>query len=114
MPAPHDVPGPGELVAAVREFLERDVLAGLDGRTRFHALVAINTLGIVERELDHGREHADRHRARLRELGFPDDASLAAAIREGACDDRYVQLKDALTEMVRDKLAVANPGYTEG
>ncbi|MFC4913840.1 DUF6285 domain-containing protein [Actinomadura gamaensis] len=113
MPAPHDVPGPGELVAAVREFLERDVLAGLDGRTRFHALVAINTLGIVERELELGPGHAERHRARLRDLGYEDDAALAAAIRDGDLDDRHAELRDALTEMVRDKLAVANPGYTQ-
>ncbi|MEV4254652.1 DUF6285 domain-containing protein [Spirillospora sp. NPDC049652] len=113
MPSPHDVPGPAELVAAVREFLERDVLAGLEGRTRFHALVAINVLGIVERELDQGADHAERHRARLRDLGFPDDAALAAAIRDGDLDDRYAEVKEALTAMVRDKLAVAHPRYIE-
>lgn len=111
MPPPHDVPGPGELVAAVREFLERDVLGGLDGRTRFHALVAINTLGIVERELALGPGHAERHRARLRDLGLPDDAALAAALRDGGLDDRHAEVKDALTAMVRDKLTVANPRY---
>ncbi|MEV5570046.1 DUF6285 domain-containing protein [Spirillospora sp. NPDC052269] len=113
MPEPHDVPGPGELVAAVREFLERDVLAGLDGRTRFHALVAINTLGIVERELELGPGHAEDHRARLRDLGFPDDAALAAAIRDGDLDHRHVEVRDALTAMVRDKLTVTDPRHLE-
>ncbi|MFC5187590.1 DUF6285 domain-containing protein [Actinomadura harenae] len=113
MPPPHDAPGPGELVAAVREFLERDVLGALSGRTRFHALVAINVLGIVERELDLGPGQAERHRARLRDLGFPDDAALAAAIRDGALDDRHAELKDALTAMVRDKLAVADPRHLD-
>ena len=42
MTAPHDVPGADELVRAVREFLERDVMEATDGRVRFHARVAAN------------------------------------------------------------------------
>ncbi|HLK12551.1 MAG TPA: DUF6285 domain-containing protein [Candidatus Binatia bacterium] len=46
-----DRPTALELLAAVREFLEADVVPALGGRRRFHALVAANVLGIVEREL---------------------------------------------------------------
>ena len=46
-----DRPNAGELLAAVRGFLEQDVVPALEGRRRFHALVAVNVLGIVEREL---------------------------------------------------------------
>jgi hypothetical protein len=113
MAPPHDVPSAGELVAAVREFLEHEVLAGLEGRTRFHGLVAVNVLGMVERELEQGPAQRDAHRERLAALGFDDDAGLAAAIRSGALDDRYAELKAALLDTVRDKLAVANPGYAE-
>ena len=111
MAQPHDAPSARELVEAVREFLENDVVGVLEGRTRFHALVAVNALGIVEREMAEGAVQADRHRARLEALGYADDAELAAAIRSGATDDRYAEVKAALTDAVRDKLAVANPAY---
>ncbi|MGI5162876.1 DUF6285 domain-containing protein [Spirillospora sp. CA-253888] len=111
---PHDAPSAAELVAAVREFLERDVLGALEGRTRFHALVAINSLAIAEREMALGPEQAARHRDRVRAFGCSDDAALAAAIRAGGLDDRYDELKAALLEAARDKLEVANPAYLDG
>ncbi|WP_067471523.1 DUF6285 domain-containing protein [Actinomadura hibisca] len=114
MPPPHDAPSAAELVAAVREFLERDVLGALEGRTRFHGLVAINSLAIVEREMELGPEQAARHRERLRAFGCSDDAALAAAIRAGDLDDRHDELKAALLDAVRDKLEVANPAYLDG
>lgn len=113
MTPPHDAPSAGELVAAVREYLERDVLPGLSGRARFHGLVAANVLTIVERELELGAAQRDAHRHRLAALGYPDDRALAAAIRAGDLDDRYAELKAALQDAVRDKLAVADPGYLD-
>ncbi|MFC5753451.1 DUF6285 domain-containing protein [Actinomadura rugatobispora] len=111
MAQPHDAPSARELVEAVREFLERDVLGALEGRTRFHALVAVNALSIVEREMAEGPAQAERHRARLEALGYADDAALAAAIRAGETDGRHAEVKAALTEAVRDKLLVANPRH---
>lgn len=47
-----DRPTARELVEATREFLEDEVLPALDDRRlRFRTLVALNALGIVEREL---------------------------------------------------------------
>jgi len=108
---PHDRPTIAELVEAVREFIERDVMEATEGRVRFHARVAVNVLDIVRRELEAGPGHAAAHRARLAALGFEDDASLAAAIRGGDLDDRYAEVKAALVAAVDDKLAVANPKY---
>jgi hypothetical protein len=110
----HGRPTAGELVEAVREFLERDVMAATDGRVNFHARVAVNVLGMVERELAAGPAMAAAHEARLAALGFESEAALAAAIRSGALDDHYAEVKAAVWDTVRDKLQVANPGYLDG
>jgi Domain of unknown function (DUF6285) len=108
---PHDVPSTGELVEAVREWLQSDVLAATDGRLHYHTRVAINVLSIVERELALGATHEEAHLDRLRTLGVADDAALSAAIRSGALDDRLPEVRALVWESVRDKLAVANPKY---
>ncbi len=113
MSAPHDRPTSLELVEAVREWLVRDVQSATDGRLRYHARVAANVLAMVERELTLGSEHADRHAARLAELGMADDAELAAAIRGGNLDVADAALRNALLAATLDKLAVANPTYVE-
>ncbi|HUR05999.1 MAG TPA: DUF6285 domain-containing protein [Nonomuraea sp.] len=109
MAAPHDVPSATRLVAAVRDFLADDVLPAVEGRVRFHTRVAINVLGMVEREIELGPAQAQEHERRLAGLGVADDAELAAAVREGRFDDSA--LVEALRDAVRAKLEVANPGY---
>ena len=113
-PVLHDAPTAAQLVEAVREFLERDVLPATEGRVRFHARVAANVLAIVQRELALGPEQARRHAADLAALGFGDDAALAAAIRAGSLDDRYDEVAAVVRRSVADKLAVANPRYAAG
>ena len=113
MTAPHDRRTSGELVEAVREFLERDVMSATDGRVQFHTRVAVNVLGMVQRELDLGPAQAAAHHERLAALGFADEAELAAAIRAGTVDDRYDEIKAAVAATVRDKLTVANPKYLD-
>lgn len=108
---PHDAPSVAELVEAVREWLERDVVTATDGRLKFHSRVAINMLAIVERELEMGAEHARVHGERLAALGMADDAELAAAIRNGDLDDRLDEVRSLLREVTTDKLSVANPKY---
>ncbi|MFD1930315.1 MULTISPECIES: DUF6285 domain-containing protein [Nonomuraea] len=115
MSAPHDLPTAAQLVAAVREFLQADVLPAVEGRVRFHTRVAINVLGMVEREIELGPSQAASHAERLASLGVADDAELARAVREGDLegDPEGGALLDVLAEIVRDKLAVANPGHAE-
>jgi len=112
--APHDVPTSAQLVEAVREWLERDVLPAVSGRLQFHTRVAVNVLGMVERELELGPEQAAAHRGRLEHLGCVDDAELARRIRAGALDDRLDEVRALVWESVRDKLRVANPRYLDG
>lgn len=111
--APHDAPTIAQLVEAVREFLEHDVMAATEGRVRFHARVAVNVLATVQRELEQGSALAAAHRDRLAALGYDDEAALAAAIRTGELDDRYAEVAAAVRETVRDKLLVANPSYLD-
>lgn len=113
MTAPHDSPTAEQLVEAVREWLERDVLAGTTGRLQFHTRVAINVLAMVERELRDGPAQAVEHAARLAQLGVADDAELAARIRSGELDDRLPEVRELVWATVRDKLSVANPKYLQ-
>jgi len=112
-----DRPSAPELVAAVREFLERDVMAATEGRVQFHTRVAINALGMIERELLLGEEYTAAERARARELlghdGDPRflERELAARIREGSLDERLDAVRSHVRQTVHEKLLIANPGY---
>jgi hypothetical protein len=113
-----DRPTPAELVEAVREFLERDVMDATEGRVHFHTRVAINALGMVERELTLGPELAQVEAARVAALlgEAPDDLraierDLAARIRSGEFDDRLDEVSGHVRATVREKLLVVNPGY---
>ena len=114
MAAPHDAPSATELLEAVREWIDREVITSTDGRLRFHARVASNVLAMVEREIELGPAQATAHQERLALLGVADDGELAAAIRDRRFDDRAVELRSLLAEMVADKVAVANPRYLDG
>jgi hypothetical protein len=108
---PHDRPTAEELIESVREWLERDVLPGVEGRLQFHARVAINSLDIVLREMSLGEQQEASHRSRLAALGHSDDASLAASIRAGDHDGDLASLLAALKPSVEDKVRVANPRH---
>jgi Domain of unknown function (DUF6285) len=95
----HDRPTPRELAEAVREFLGAEILPLLDDhRTKFRTIVALNALGIAERELAATESPADDARER----------ELARAIRAGEPPDDAVAI---LKELVAAKLAVTNPPY---
>ncbi len=111
MTAPHDAPNAMELLEAVREWIDHEVIPATDGRLRFHARVASNVLGMVEREIELGPAQEAAHRERLARLGVADDAELAAAIRARRLDDRADEVRTLLAAAVADKLAVANPTY---
>jgi len=114
MTEPHDSPSAAQLVEAVREFLERDVMAATEGRVQFHTRVAVNVLGMVQRELELGGAQEAAHGEGLARLGFVSEADLAAAIRAGDVDDRLAEVTAFVRATVEDKLRVANPRYLEG
>jgi hypothetical protein len=110
----HDAPTAVELLDAVHEFLVSDVMAGTEGRLRFHARVAGNVVAMVGRQLALGAGQDEEHGRRLDRLGVPDDAALADAIRAGTLDDRTDEVVATVTAAVAAKLAVAHPGYGRG
>lgn len=110
----HGSPTSAELIEAVREWIERDVMETTDGRLKFHSRVAVNMLAMVERELAMGETQEAEHADRLASIGIADDAEFAQAIRNGDLDDRLDEVRAALRADVDAKLAVANPKYLDG
>jgi len=112
-----DRPTAVELLEAIREFLEQDVMPAVEGRVQFHTRVAVNALGMLERELRLGPELAAAERARLGALlGHDADldaltAELASRIRDGSLDDRRDDVVAVVRDSVRAKLVVSNPDY---
>jgi len=97
-----DRPNAAELVEAAREFLEREILTALeDHRLRFRTLVAMNALGIAQRELESTVQPA---------LTDEELAELARRLRGGDVPEGTLAL---LKEHVAAKLRVASPRYLE-
>lgn len=110
---PHDAPTAQQLLAAVREWLENDVMPAVSGRLQFHSRVASNILAMVERELADPAADAAAHAERLGLLGAADDAALAALVRAGRFDGELAHVLDVLEPSVRRKVEVANPRWLE-
>jgi hypothetical protein len=93
----HGIPSSAELVNAVREFLEQEVMPATEGRLSFHTRVAANVLNQIERELQSGLPDTS------------DDADLVKRIRAGSVD--VAEAYDAIRETVVAKLRISNPRH---
>jgi hypothetical protein len=115
-------PTAAELLSAIAELLETEVIGAVSGPVQHKVRVAANLARILERESELGAAAADRE-ARLtrRLLGKPDGdttpapvlrGELAAALRAGpapgATDD---ETWAALMTITKDDLAIAKPGH---
>jgi Domain of unknown function (DUF6285) len=126
----HDRPNPDEIVAAVRDYLERELIPTLaDPRLRFQTLVAANVLGIVERQLQ-GEEAqllaeatmlptagaVPQRLSELRQAVRAGNQRLCEQIRNGDFDEpeHFRALSLQLRQPVIEKLKVANPRYLAG
>jgi len=121
----HDRPTPLELTAAVRHFLETELVPHLnDPRLRFLTLVAIHVLSIVERQAAVEEMHLRQEAEWLSQIlahpisALPDAVSLGnqelcQRIRAGEYDEpqRLAELLQQLRVPVERKLQVANPRY---
>lgn len=132
-----DRPSSQELIAAVAQFLNRELAPTLsDPRQKFRALVAANVLAIVSRELKLGDELTQTEWHRLNALMGDDPSAMLRAgapaenlaqeidvmtralcvrIRAGEADDS--EFHDAVfahaRQTVIEKLQIANPKYLE-
>ncbi len=113
-----DRPSTAQLVAAVRDFLERVAQPQLSGHSAFHARVAANALAIVERELALGPAQDAAERDRLRALLGSEgtleehNRELCRAIRAGDIGVDTPGLLDHLRATTLAKLAVDQPNYS--
>lgn len=105
-----------ELARAVADWIDQ-VRPGLDPHNQFLARVAVNILGVVQRELTQGPP-AEAEAVRLMSglLGHPGDfaelnAELCARIRSGELTDETPGLLPALTSMAMAQVAIDQPKY---
>ena len=108
----YERPRADELVEAVIEFLEKDLLANADGELRHRLRVTRNVLAIVQRELRESSDFAPRHAENLARLGVASDRELAEAIRRGDLDGSPI-IREVLMDETIQRLAVSNPRWLQ-
>jgi len=96
-PAPVGEPTNREIVQAVREWIEGAIKPRAEGHAKFEAVVAMNALGIVMRDLDAGTR--------------AEDAALSQALMAGTTTLAESGLLARLRRAVLDKCAVDSPKY---
>ena len=113
-----DMPRIDELLLSVRDFLRGDVRAATEGRTRFLALVASNSLDIALRETALGPAHRAAELAGLRSILETPEADLEAlrwrlvhGLRDGSVDLDLPGLAEYLRETVVVQVAIDQPRY---
>ncbi len=114
-----DLPTSLEIVGVVSDFMREQVLPELDGRTRFHALVAANALDIVRRELETAPSANTLEIARLQALLSTKETDLEGLnqklsdhIETGAITLDTPGLKKHLWTSTLTKLSIDQPKYS--
>lgn len=112
-----DRPSASQLLLAVRDFLEQELLPETTSGRAFKLRVAANILGIVERELRLSpvtdvEEHVHLE-ALLGQSGELDalQRELCARIRDGSLDAQRDQVLAFARALTKHKLQIANPSY---
>lgn len=115
---PNSRPVAPDMLAVIRDWLERDILPGLADDRKFLMRVAVNMLATVERELREGPALDAAEATRLRNLlgrdGSPDELNrvLCAEIAEGRRGVDDAALVDHLRRSLAAALAVNNPKWS--
>ena len=114
-----DMPRIDELLESVRDFLRGDVMAETEGRTRFLARVASNSLDIALRETAFGPGHRAAELAGLRRVLMDAEGDLETlrwrlvhGLRDGSIDLAAPGLADHLRQTVAVQIAIDQPRYS--
>ena len=105
------------ILQAVSGFIAEDVVRQLQGRERFLARVAVNALGIAQREAELGPDLARAEQQRLKALLDKEDTlqtlrwQLVEALRDGLALDTP-GLAQHLRQTVAGQLAIDQPRYS--
>jgi len=116
-----DHPAAHELLGELAKWLATELREKVPREERFGVLVAANVAAIVAREIAPGAPSPEAERERLARLvpgtSLADareaQSIVARAIRSGELDDRWDEVVAVVRESVREKLAVAHPGYDD-
>jgi hypothetical protein len=122
-----DRPTIDELLAAVENFLDTEIVPNVPGARGFHGRVAANAIRIVRRELERedeqlaaewagldailGGSRRPEDRKELRTALRDRNEALCSLIRNGDADDGELaaQVQNHVRNVVQDKLHVTNP-----
>jgi len=123
-----DRPTIDELLEAVARYLREDAMANTQGRTNFHARVAMHVVEMLRREISTIEEHYARewdgldhllgvqpmppHMNAMREALVDRNRALSEKIRAGEADasEWRLAVMSHLNRVIHDKLTVSNPG----
>ena len=100
------MPTTTDLIEAVSEYLQTELLPSADGADRYQIRVCVAALGIACRDIELGAGIAEEHEQLLATLGVRDDAQLADEIRGGLPPARYAQVREVLQRQVDGALTL--------
>ena len=123
-----DRPTSSELLAALADFLDNEMLPNTEGPLQYRVRVASNLANILQREQEFGNQTLVRERTHLcRLLGISADElvpgtlvdqvedlnqQLVTNLEEGGFGAEFESAAwKALMAIARDKLAIVRPGY---
>ncbi len=113
-------PSAAELLAAIAELLEDEVIDALKGPVQHKARVAANLARILEREALLADSNNAHERAMLAGLGIADTGSLdtmrahlSGQLRAGASGSSNADIWNALMDITRGDLAICKPGHDD-
>lgn len=116
---PSNRPNSQQLIESVRELLETQLMPALeDNNLVYQCRVAVNSLKIVERELEQSGPTLTAERERLEALlgerGSLEalNTSLVERIRRGDFDKDDSALLEHLRKTTLDRIAIDNPRYS--
>lgn len=113
-----DQPSAIEIITAVREFIEKQAITQLSGRTAFHARVAANALAIVGRQLEKSPVLDALEMKGLEDIldqkGSPEELNrlLCTRIRSGEIDTTEASVAAHLIRTTLLKVEIDQPTYS--